>query len=467
MPTTTADRGEISSKDRGGREPNRNGRRLSDVMNSTVSRRALLAGIAGLGAIPLAACASAPTAADPVNLVRAKGVSRRVPAASAPTAQTSGGMVTFGHALLRASAQKGENWVASPLSIACAFSMVRAGALGTTAVSLDTFFGFPAEGRDEAFNAITREIVTVDGPPKPARSLSPGTASAPPVVVLGNALFARKELALKDAFLRALATDYGAGVRVVDFGTGHAVADINTWVSQETDGRIPALVSSLDPGTALFIANTVYLRASWFKPFAGPGAPAPFTRADGTTVSALMMHDTASRPYASDPSGWQAVSLPYASGDDANPQSNLAMWLILPPPDGDPAEMLAPDVLTAVASSLRAAAVDVTMPKWDFATMIDLGAVLSAMGLTNVFGTGDFGGIADDMPPVSDAVHKANITVDENGTVAAAATGIGFATSALMPQETFQADRPFAFTIVGGAEHVPLFSGVVHDPTAK
>jgi hypothetical protein len=33
------------------------------------------------------------------------------------------------------------------------------------------------------------------------------------------------------------------------------------------------------------------------------------------------------------------------------------------------------------------------------------------------------------------------------------------------PQVRFYADRPFAFTIVGGAERVPLFIGCVNDPT--
>lgn len=170
--------------------------------------------------------------------------------------------------------------------------------------------------------------------------------------------------------------------------------------------------------------------------------------------------------YASGASGWQAVSLPYASGIDGTPEANLAMWLILPPTGGDPAEMLAPDVLTAVAGSLTKSAVDLTMPKWDFATTIDLGTVLIGMGLTDVFDVGDFSGIADGIGGISSAVHKANITVDETGTEAAAATGLVFAASGVMTTESFHADRPFAFTIVGGAEHVPLFSGVIHDPTA-
>ena len=107
------------------------------------------------------------------------------------------------------------------------------------------------------------------------------------------------------------------------------------------------------------------------------------------------------------------------------------------------------------------------MPKWDFGTPIDLGAALPALGLTGVFGTGDFSGIAAGFDGISAAVHRATITVDEYGTEAAAATGLAFATSAMLPPATtFHANRPFAFTIVGGAVHTPLFSGVVGDPNA-
>jgi serpin B len=64
-------------------------------------------------------------------------------------------------------------------------------------------------------------------------------------------------------------------------------------------------------------------------------------------------------------------------------------------------------------------------------------------------------------------VHRANITVDEWGTEAAAVTGIGFASAGKMPPMIrMTVDRPFAFAIMHTATGVPLFMGRVADPSA-
>jgi serpin B len=441
------------------------------MRTDTVSRRTLLAGIAGLAALPLAACASGPSTAAtlPDDLVRAAGVSRQRPDLSAPVTTVTAGMIALGHELCRAGATSTGNWVSSPLSIACAFAMARAGALGATAASMDRFFGFPATGRDEAFNAITQAVVTTDGPPRPAPSASPSGLPAKPVVSLGNALFAQHGFALQPAFLRILAAQYGSGVRTVDFTGSAAVGRINDWVSAETAGRIRELFNSLDPSTKLVIANTVYLRASWQDPFGEyPSTAAPFHRADGTVASVPTMRAVGVRSYATGASGWQALSLPYADGRTDDQPSDVAMWLILPPPGGSPVDMLSASTLSAVAGRFTSTPVDVTVPKWNFTTSIDLTTVLPDLGLHDVIGTGDFTGIASGLDGISGAVHRATITVDETGTEAAAATGLAYATSAMAPPNTtFHADRPFAFTIVGGPAHTPLFSGVVGDPATR
>jgi serpin B len=436
--------------------------------HALVTRRALLAGLAGLAALPLTACGDHSTPVADADLVRAKGVGWRLPSATAPVEGLTEGMVTFAHDLCRASASGSRNWVASPLSIATAFAMARVGARGPTATALDAFFGFPASGASDGFNAIIRKVTTVSGPPGRAAKPSPGRVDLPPVVSLGNALFTQRGLALRDDFMNVLASEFGAGVRTVDFTTKTAVDQINKWVSEETAGRIDQLFSSLDGSTKLVIANTIYLRASWLQAFGeSPTVSAGFTRTDGRTLSVPTMVDVGQWQYATGAGGWQALAMPYASGNDDGHSSAFAMWLILPPPGGNPADMLAPAILTDIAATLREIPVDVAVPKWNFATTIDLSSVLTGMGLDDVFGTGDFSGIATGISGVSSAVHKANIAVDEFGTEAAAATGLAYAISGMTaPATTFHANRPFAFTIVGGPTHLPLFSGVVSDPSA-
>lgn len=87
--------------------------------------------------------------------------------------------------------------------------------------------------------------------------------------------------------------------------------------------------------------------------------------------------------------------------------------------------------------------------------------------MTDAFdpGTADPLGITPKPLHVSQAVHKANVTVDENGTQASAATAIESVLS--RGHVSIVIDRPFAFAIVDRATDVPLFLGVVTDPRSK
>ena len=58
------------------------------------------------------------------------------------------------------------------------------------------------------------------------------------------------------------------------------------------------------------------------------------------------------------------------------------------------------------------------------------------------------------------------IDVSEQGTEAAAATGIGtFTASSLQPQrDRFRVDRPFVFTMIDDETNAVLFKGRIDDP---
>lgn len=422
---------------------------------ATATRRALLLGLAAAAAVPLVGCAGEDVGPD---LVTAGGVDRVDPPADAPVATSVDGLAAFGHRVLQAAAEPGANFVASPLSIALAFSMVRAGAGGTTAKELDSVFGFPASGRDEAYNAISGQLATVDIPPKPKGGERDGSDKRnPPVVSIGNALFPQQGFTVDAGFLRTLAEQYAAGVRPVDFG-GDAAKQINSWVERQTAGRIKKVFETLAPDTKLVLANTVYFKADW-RSFFLDVADASFTRSDGTAIATPTMRNGLRIRYA-ETAGISAIELPYAEGP-------YAMWLMLPPAGGKPEDALTHQVLARLRDSFTELQVEVAVPKWDFDSSIDLKRVLGKLGLTAAFqGGADFSGIAPGLF-ISDAVHKANITVDEWGSEAAAVTGLAMALSGPPPtQAKFVADRPFAFAIVGGKDSIPLFIGRVSDPSA-
>ena len=380
-----------------------------------------------------------------------------------PTDALVDGLTTFGHDLLGVVGGDGKNSVVSPLSVALAFSMARVGAGGPTADQLDTVLHFPSSNRDAAFNTLTRGLVTDQVPPQPSPSAtrSPGSPPAPPIVAVANALFLQQGRSVGAPFLHSLAADYGAGVRTVDFTSGKAVGAIDDWVRRQTADRIKKLFDNLDPSTQLVIANAVYLKADWAQPFfPTPTSDKPFTLADGTSVTVPTMHQESTFGYAESPA-WRAVGLPYAGGD-------LAMWVLLPTHGTAPTDLLTPTTLRAVAAGLTDQRITLDLPKWDFGTDVDLVHALRQLGLEAPFGSGaDFSGIAPGLF-ITQAVHRANITVDEWGTEAAAVTGIAMATSAQVPPRiTVQVDHPFAFVVVDTKTQAPLFEGTVADPRAS
>jgi len=374
------------------------------------------------------------------------------------------GLMAFGHELHASIVEPSVNTVVSPFSIALAFGMARAGARGDTATQIDDALHFEPDVH-EALNVLEQGLVSREGPPPlpdPEATRSPNAATQPPVVAVANGLFVQEGVEIEQPFLEILAHDYGAGVRVVDFQAGTAKPAIDAWVREQTAERIEKLFDQISPSTRVALANAIYLKADWQMPFVKePLRDGRFTLADGAVVNATMMRRVDEAMRYAEGDGWQAVEIPYA-GDE------LAMWVIVPEGDRSPAELLAPGVLADVGASMKEGVVELELPKWDFATDLDLKPPLTALGMELPFDPGaDFSGMTDLDLFIGQAIHRANITVDEWGTEAAAVTGLGFPVSGPPePDIVVHADHPFAFVIRHTATGTPLFIGQVADPTA-
>jgi len=378
----------------------------------------------------------------------------------AATGSTVAGLDQLGVDLWHLAAREGAgNVVVSPISIGLAFSMARAGVTANGA-GLDAALHFPAAGRDEAFDRLTTGVVTTSVPPSPAppvvaSSPNPHAPPPPPVLAIANALFVQQGTPVGRPFLSTLARYYGAGVRTVDFARPSAREVLNAWVRAQTAGRISKLFDNLDPTTKLVLANAVYLKAAWQDQFsAAATAPRDFTTADGRVVRPPTMRQDELLSYAQGP-GWQAVELPYVGG--------LAMRVLLPDPGHDLAGTLTAATLRALPAKFHDADVNLELPRWRTNTSLN---PLGLPGLSTAAAAADFSGIAPGLV-ISAAIHRAVISVDEQGTEAAAVTGIAFATSGRVARQhvEFTVNRPFAYEIIDTATDAPLFLGTVLDPT--
>jgi serpin B len=358
-----------------------------------------------------------------------------------------------------------DNLVISPASILLALAMARAGAAGTTAAEMDAVLHLDdPEGIHHALNALTRVLEdrsgTVDVNGEPAElELS-----------IANAVWGQATLNWQQDFLDLLAREYGAGVRLADFAADPEAARVavNDWVEGETHGRIPDLLAPgmVDVLTRMILVNAIYLKAPWTIPFEPTATePAPFMLLDGSTVKVpFMSRSDESMAYARG-GGWQAVELPYA-GD------KLAMLVLVPDEGGLAAveDELTRGLIDRVVGALAPTNVVLQLPRWDIETRVELSQVLAALGMPTAFtDDADFTGMTtDEALYISFVVHQANITVDEAGTEAAAATAVGIATTAAPAEGPIPVtvDRPFVYALRDRETGAILFLGRVTSPAA-
>ena len=356
-----------------------------------------------------------------------------------------------------AAVETGGNTVLSPVSIATAFGMVSAGTDEATTARIADVFGFPDQAAlHEAMNSLTATLDDAN---------QTGHERGDVVLDTVNTLWAQSGFEIGQDFLDTLAAQYGAGVPTTDFESDPEGAReaINDSVAEATRDRIPDLMpeGSVTDDTRAVVVNAIYMKAPWATEFSEDAtAPGDFHLADGSTVELPMMHDGSLTARAAVGDGYTAVELPYLGSD-------LAMLLVVPDastPLDDVLAGLGEGGLGTVADSLSGATVDLTLPRWDTGGATDLGPLLTDLGLP--IPGGALPGVAPNLE-IGAAVHAANITVDEAGTEAAAATAVELGvTSAPLEDEivTVVADRPFFFAVRHVETGAPLFAGRVTDP---
>ena len=121
--------------------------------------------------------------------------------------------------------------------------------------------------------------------------------------------------------------------------------------------------------------------------------------------------------------------------------------------------------------SLKDTEVEVFIPRFTFERDYNLKGNLTEMGMPLAFDVqgqeqdAGFSGISEEKLYVEEVFHKAFVQVDEEGTVAAAATGIILEmTSAPSYPPVFKADHPFVFLIQERTTGYTLFMGKVANP---
>jgi serpin B len=368
------------------------------------------------------------------------------------------GNTQFAADLYRAVYEKPGNLFMSPHSISIALAMTYAGANTQTAAQLaDTLhFTLPGEQLHAAFNKLDLELAS--------RAANATGNTIPFRLTTANAIFGQKDKTFAQPFLDALARNYGAGMRVLDFAADPDAArsTINGWVEDRTNDKIKDLLpeGSITDLTRLVLTNAIYFSAAWDEPFsASETADRTFRLAGGQTISVPTLHQVHERGYGAG-EGYRAAELPYDGGQ-------LSMVVVVPDDLASFEASLDAQRIDAIVESISTHLLDLTLPKFKFEAPLGLKEVLYGLGMVDAFtpGAADFSGIDGTRDLViTDVLHKGFVAIDEKGTEAAAATAVIVGDTSAPEPATLAVDKPFVFFIRDRPTGAILFVGRVLDP---
>jgi len=425
---------------------------MRSIQRGATSTRALptfvvlgLVGLAGCGAASQAEVVDSDQARHTIAVEQASGVPDVV-----------GATDRLGMDLLALTPAE-NNAVTSPASAVVALAMLGEGARGVTAEELDALLGASGPERTDAVNALTGELASLDGDPAVVQE---DELPETPLVHVANNVVVDDDAEILAEYLDTLAVGYGASVQSTDLGGADGKAVLDTWVDEHTGGLIEesAIVPTAD--TRLVLQNAVLLAARWDAPFeVADTRPRPFDVA-GESVEVDTMAVTEPFGYA-EVDGWQAVRLPYTGGE-------LHTDVILPPQGSSPAD-LDTDLLGRIQVGLAEVEprpVELHLPKVDLETKADLLTLLEERA-PSLVAEADLSGMSPSGLFVSQAAQQATLTVDEEGTVAAAVTEIAGDESAAQPPDDLvqmHVDRPFVIRIAHTPTDWSLFLARIADP---
>jgi len=379
-------------------------------------------------------------------------------AASSADQQIAAANNGFAFKLLKQLAKEppAANIFISPYSASTVLQMVGNGAAGRTKAEMQQVLGTTGLS-STAVNGANKDI---------AQSLNSGNTNV--ILTTANAIWYRQGAVVKPEFTACNQQFFGATVDALNFADPHSVDIINAWANEKTHGKISRIADGMiDPiYTRLFLVNAVYFKGKWAEPFdAKDTTDRPFHLRIGGQKNVPMMTQTKTFTYRHG-TGYQAVRLPYQG-------ENLAMYVFLPDTNSSLEKLLGimnGDTWQRVTKpGFSEKEGTVVLPKFKLEYSVELNQPLQTLGMKTAFDptNADFSGIAPQLF-ISAARQKTFVEVKEEGTEAAAVTGIAVAAGGMMmpPPNPFQmiVDRPFLFLVEDKQTGMILFMGVMFDP---
>jgi serpin B len=353
--------------------------------------------------------------------------------------------------------QPNENIFISPASIAIALDMVYNGASGKNQQAIAKTLELQGMTLQEINQANAALKVTLSNPDPKVQ------------ISIANSLWAGEAQPFKPEFIEKIQHFYSAEVKNLNFGAPGASNIINDWVKQNTNGKIDKIVDEIGSDTVLVLLNAIYFKGNWKYPFPRQATQQrPFTLINGAQKQHPMMFRQVSNLQYYQNEMFQAISLPYGEG-------RLSMYIFLP---------FKGVSLKTFYESLNAenwqkwlnqfdspdksdhsGEILIGLPRFKLEYSIELNDALKALGMEIAFREGaDFSAMTPSPLQIDLVQHKTFVEVNEEGTEAAAVTGVAMTRG--IPDEMI-VDRPFFLVIRDNQTGTILFMGSIVEPEDK
>lgn len=289
------------------------------------------------------------------------------------------------------------------------------------------------------------------------------------ICTLANSLWLEDGLNYNQDAMNNLAYHYYASVYQTDLGSDSANKSIGNWLNKNTGGMLKDKTDKIElsPDTILALYSTLFYQAKWSDEFDSKYNTNDIFHGVNGDINVTYMNKKLCQMnyYWHDDYGAVALSL----------KNGSTMWFILPDEGkttadvlngGDYGEMISLGDDEDGWQNQKYMKVNLSVPKFDVSSTVNLKDGLSKMGVTKVFDieSSNFTEITSDTPVYISAVNQsARVEIDEKGVKAASYIEIIGDGEAMPPEEIidFVLDRPFVFVISKG--NLPLFTGVVNN----
>ncbi len=348
------------------------------------------------------------------------------------------------------------NPVISPVSAYIALTMAGNGADGNTYAQFEEVLGVDMTAiSDSMMNFLPHESEDL-------------------ILSLANSAWIDDEFTAYDEWIGKLNSYYAAKVYQTDLASAGTVSAMNDWIDENTRGLIKEMIEEpFEPDVRLALLNALYFKGKWRNSFeVYQTKDKDFELVSKEMLQVPMMHQYRSHYDYFANKEFSGVVMPYRDG-------NLAMVAILPSEKQSVRELacnLSAEKLSKALNNAESTLVNLQLPKFEVSFDQILNDDLQKMGLEDAFNPekADLSkmGVSDSSNPIYINLvrQKAVVKVDEEGTEAAAVTEIAAADACALeieePIDVFF-NRPFLYMIMDMDTQIPLFVGIVDNPTIE